>query len=158
MDERLEDRARVRIIPPLVPLAAILGGVGLQLLWPIPIEFPAPARYWLGGFVAVAAVLGLGLHAVVLFRRSGQRELPWKPTPSIVESGPYRVTRNPMYLQMVLTCVGVATVLSNVWILILSPICALVLQQLAILPEEAYLERKFGDEYLAYKRRVRRWL
>jgi protein-S-isoprenylcysteine O-methyltransferase Ste14 len=63
-----------------------------------------------------------------------------------------------MYLQMVLGCVGFFIILSNAWILILTPICALVLQQFAILPEEAYLERKFGDAYLDYKRRVRRWL
>lgn len=158
MDGGAEDRADVRIIPPLVPLATILFGVGLQRLWPIPIFFRAPARYWLGGLVVVGVVLGLGLRAVVLFRRSGQSELPWKPTPSIVESGPFRVTRNPMYLQMVLACVGFSVILSNAWILILTPICALVLQQFAIVPEEAYLERKFGDEYLDYKRRVRRWL
>ena len=157
-DPGTEDRAQVRIIPPLVPLATILFGVGLQWTWPIPIDFPAPARYWLGGFVVFAGVLGLGIHAVVLFRRSGQSELPWKPTPSIVDSGPYRVTRNPMYLHMVLACVGCSIILSNVWILVLTPICALVLQQFAILPEEEYLERKFGDEYLDYKRRVRRWL
>ena len=71
---------------------------------------------------------------------------------------PLRVTRNPMYLQMVLACMGFSVILSNAWILILTPFCALVLQRFAILPEEAYLERKFGDEYLEYKRRVRRWL
>ncbi|MEQ8331024.1 MAG: methyltransferase [Longimicrobiales bacterium] len=120
MDEGAEDRAQVRVMPPLVPLATILFGVGLQRLWPLPIFVAAPARYWLGGLVVVAALLGLGLHSVVLFRRSGQSELPWKPTPSIVESGPYRLTRNPMYLQMVLVCVGFSIILSNAWILLLT--------------------------------------
>ena len=63
-----------------------------------------------------------------------------------------------MYLQMVLVCVGVAVILMDVWILALTPVCAWLLQRFAILPEEAYLERKFGDAYLAYKSRVRRWL
>lgn len=153
-----KDQAAVRVFPPGVPLATILIGVGLQRLWPIPILFPAPARYWLGGIGVVAAMLGLGLRAVILFRRSGQSENPWKPTPEIVDRGPFRVTRNPMYLQMVIVCVGVSVILSNAWILLLTPICALVLQQFAILPEEAYLERKFGEPYLDYKRRVRRWL
>ena len=63
-----------------------------------------------------------------------------------------------MYLQMALICIGVAVTLTNVWILALTPICAWVLQRFAILPEESYLERKFGSAYLVYKSRVRRWL
>lgn len=63
-----------------------------------------------------------------------------------------------MYLQMVLVCVGFAIILWDVWVLALTPLCGWLLQRLAILPAEAYLERKFGDAYLAYKRRVRRWL
>ena len=152
------DGAAVKVFPPGVPVAAILVGVGLQRLWPIPIHLPVPARYWLGGAVVVAAILGLGLRAIVLFRRSGQNENPWKPTPEIVQEGPFRVTRNPMYLQMVIACVAFAIILSNAWILMLTPVCAFVLQRFAILPEEAYLERKFGESYLAYKRRVRRWI
>jgi protein-S-isoprenylcysteine O-methyltransferase Ste14 len=154
------DRADVRFFPPGIPLATVLGGVALQRLWPLNVPyFPSsPLRYWLGGAVIVGAVLGLGLWSVVLFRRSGQNENPWKPTPAIVERGPYRVTRNPMYLQMVLACVGFSLALANPWILLLTPLCGLLLQTLAIGPEEAYLERKFGQPYLDYKRRVRRWL
>lgn len=152
------DAANVRIVPPLVPLATILLGVALHARWPMPIGLPAPARYWLGGGVVVVAMLGLGLWPVVLFRRSGQSEIPWKPTPTILEDGPYRFTRNPMYLQMVLVCAGFFVILANGWILLLTPICALVLQRFAIFPEEEYLTRKFGDEYLDYTRRVRRWL
>ena len=63
-----------------------------------------------------------------------------------------------MYLQMVLACIGIAVALMNLWIQGLTPVCAWLLQRLAILPEELYLERKFGDAYLAYKGRVRRWL
>ena len=90
--------------------------------------------------------------------RAGQSENPWKPTPEIVERGPFRFTRNPMYLQMVLVCIGVSVILMNFWILALTPICALLLYWVAIAPEEAYLERKFGEAYLSYKKRVRRWL
>jgi protein-S-isoprenylcysteine O-methyltransferase Ste14 len=93
----------------------------------------------------------------MLFRRGGQSENPWKPTPHIEERGPFRVTRNPMYLQMVFVCIGVAIALANWWILLITPITAWALQILAIKPEEEYLESKFGEEYLAYKRRVRRW-
>ena len=157
MDNVPEDRAAVRVFPPGVPLATILVGVVLQRVWPISVVLPA-ARYWIGGIVVALSILGLGLRAVILFRRSGQDENPWKPTPEIVDRGPFRVTRNPMYLQMVIVCVGFSIILSNVWILLLTPACALVLQQFAILPEEAYLERKFGDSYRDYRKRVRRWL
>jgi protein-S-isoprenylcysteine O-methyltransferase Ste14 len=157
---RKNDAAAVRIFPPAVPLLTILAGVGLNRLWPLDFGFvlPAPERYWLGGAIVLAAILGLGLWSVVLFRRSGQSENPWKPTYSVIDRGPFRFTRNPMYLQMILVCVGVAAMLMNWWVLVLTPLGAWVLQRHAILPEEAYLERKFGDSYVAYKHRVRRWL
>jgi protein-S-isoprenylcysteine O-methyltransferase Ste14 len=159
-DERQPDRAAVRVFPPGVPLAVILAGLGLSRLWPVDpgFELAAPGRYWLGGAIVALGVLGLGLWSVLLFRRSGQSENPWKPTPGIVERGPFRVTRNPMYVQMLLVCIGVAVMRWDVWTLVLTPLGAWVLQTFAIVPEEAYLERKFGDAYLDYKRRVRRWL
>jgi protein-S-isoprenylcysteine O-methyltransferase Ste14 len=158
--EQKRDAAAVRIFPPAVPVLTILLGVGLDRLAPIDLgfELPAPARYSIGGAIAIGAILGLGYWSVRLFRRSGQDENPWKPTPRIVERGPFRVTRNPMYLQMVLVCVGFAVMLANWWILALTPVGAWLLQRLAIVPEEAYLEDKFGDAYRAYKRRVRRWI
>lgn len=159
-DAATSDHAKVRIFPPGVPLATVLAGVGLQYLWPIHagVLLPAPARYWIGGAIIVASFLGLGVWPVVLFRRSGQSEKPWTPSPALVERGPYRVTRNPMYLQMVLGCLGIAVLLANAWILLLTPVCAWALQRFAIRPEEAYLEAKFGDAYRAYRHRVRRWL
>lgn len=160
MKEGPRDAAAVRVFPPAVPLLTILIGVGLNRLWPLgfPIGMPTPARYWVGGTIVVGAILGLGLYAVVLVRRSGQSENPWKPTTEILESGPFRLTRNPMYLQMVLACIGFAIILGNLWILLLVPLCVWALHRFAIQPEEAYLERKFGERYLSYKRRVRRWL
>lgn len=154
------DAAAVRVFPPAVPLLTVLAGVGLDRLWPLPFWFgpSPPACYWLGGTIIVGAILGLGLYSVILVRRSGQSENPWKPTTEILARGPFRFTRNPMYLQMVLACVGFAILLQNPWILLLTPVCMGVLHRFAILPEEAYLERKFGAPYLSYKRRVRRWL
>lgn len=154
------DAASVRLPPPLIPLLMVLLGVGLNRVWPIDLGFalPTPERYWLGGVIVSSAVLGLGFWSVSLFRRGGQSENPWKPTPHIEERGPFRLTRNPMYLQMVLVCLGLAIILMNWWVFALTPVCGWLLQRLAILPEEAYLERKFGEAYLSYKRRVRRWL
>jgi protein-S-isoprenylcysteine O-methyltransferase Ste14 len=154
------DAAKVRIFPPAVPLLTVLLGVALQ--WLMPIELAAKPslglRLAFGGTVVAAAILGLGLWAVSLVRRSGQSENPWKPTTEIIVRGPFRFTRNPMYLQMVLVCVGFSILLWNVWVLLLTPACVWALTHLVIKPEEAYLERKFGETYLDYKRRVRRWL
>lgn len=154
-----EDRAAVRVFPPAVPLIVILLGILLNRLWPIPPGFdvPAPARM-VGGLIVVGAIGVLGIWSVVLFKRTGQDPNPWKPTPGIVDRGPFRFTRNPMYLQLLLVCVGFAVMLANVWILLLTPLAAFVLHRFAILPEEQYLERKFGEQYLSYRRRVRRWI
>jgi protein-S-isoprenylcysteine O-methyltransferase Ste14 len=154
------DAAAVRIFPPLVPLATILTGIGLNHLWPLDpgVTINAPERFWVGGLVIAFSVLGLGLWSVLIMRRTGQSENPWKPTTQVVESGPFRFTRNPMYLQMVIVCIGMFVLLSNFWILLLTPACAWALYRFAVLPEERYLERKFGQSYEDYKRRVRRWL
>lgn len=155
-----KDAAAVRFPPPFVPLILVLAGVGLDWLWPVDPGFAMPAiwRYVIGGAIIVGGIAVLIGWPFVLFRRTGQDPEPWKPTPEIVEEGPYRFTRNPMYLQMVIGCIGFAVLLWNVWILLLTPVCALILQKIAIEHEEAYLEAKFGQPYLDYKARVRRWL
>lgn len=158
--ETQHDAAKVRFFPPGIPLLTILVGVGLQWIWPLDPGFalPAPHRYYIGGAIVIGAVLILGLWPVVLFRKGGQSANPWKPTPLIETRGPYRFTRNPMYLQMVLVCIGFAVTLSNWWILLLTPAAMWILYSLVIKPEEKYLEEKFGEDYLAYKRKVGRWI
>ncbi|MGD8784753.1 MAG: isoprenylcysteine carboxylmethyltransferase family protein [Thioalkalispiraceae bacterium] len=155
-----KDAAAVRIFPPAIPLVIVLLGVAMQYWWPLQLDFviPTPARYWLGGGIIAAAVLGLGFWAVFTVRSSGQSENPWKPTTQILEHGPFRVTRNPMYLQLVIICFGFSILLWNVWIFLFTPLCAWCLHHYAIKPEEAYLEDKFGEHYRAYRQRVRRWL
>lgn len=154
------DSARVRFPPPLLPLAAVLLGVALQRWLPINVGFQLPkaVRYIVGGLVVLVPILGLGVTGVLALRRTGQSELPWTPTTEIVQGGPFRYSRNPMYLHMVLLCVGFAILLFNPWILLLTPLVAWGLYQFAIRPEEEYLEGKFGAEYLGYKQRVRRWI
>lgn len=160
MSPDAHDAARVRVFPPGVPLITILLGQVLQRFWPIAqsLELSPLVRYGIGGLIVLGSMMGLGFRAVRTMRGTGQDENPWKPTPSIIESGPYRFSRNPMYLQIVIVCIGFAILLQNPWILLLTPLAAWVLYALAIRPEEAYLERKFGETYLAYKRRVRRWI
>jgi protein-S-isoprenylcysteine O-methyltransferase Ste14 len=152
------DAAAVRVFPPGVPLLTIAIGIGLNRLWPSKPRMQSSLARYVGATIVGAAILGLGLYPVILLRRTGQSENPWKPTTHIVDRGPFRFTRNPMYLQMVLGCIGFAMMVGNRWILLLTPAAAWMLHLFAILPEEAYLERKFGENYRSYKRKVPRWI
>lgn len=155
-----DDGPAVRIAPPLIPLAGLVLGIGLQFAWPLPDGFmiPPPFSYWIGGIFILAIFVGLGRWAMRAFRENGEDPKPWTRVHGIVETGPYRFSRNPMYVTLTLMLLGFAVLLSNVWMLILTPVCAILLHYIAIRPEEAYLEARFGDAYRAYKRRVRRWL
>jgi protein-S-isoprenylcysteine O-methyltransferase Ste14 len=154
-----QDAADVRLFPPAVPVVAILAGVALKRIWPIDVGVTLPAawRLALGGAIVAGAFLVLGL-CLLIFYRGGQSAYPWKPTAQIVDSGPFALSRNPMYVQLILICIGFAVLLANWWILALTPLAVWLLHRFAILPEEAYLEQKFGDAYLDYKQRVRRWI
>ncbi len=83
---------------------------------------------------------------------------PSQPTTTIVDSGPYRLTRNPIYLGMMLGLIGVAIALNSLWLLLTLVPFALVIRYGVVAREEAYLERKFGDVYRRYRARIRRWL
>ena len=160
MNDPQKDAANVRFFPPGIPVLIIAVGIALDHSWPFNLatEVPDVVRYILGGTIAGSALLILGAWSVIIMRRSGQSENPWKPTNRIIERGPFRISRNPMYLQMVIVCFGVAVGLMNGWLLVLTPFCGWLLYRLAIIPEERYLELKFGDSYLAYKKRVPRWI
>jgi len=151
------DGAAVVIPPPLVFLAAIVVAVVMGWLWPRGVWFDAPLRYVVGG-VGLLASGWLLSGAIGQFKRMDQDPKPWRPTPAITEAGPYRFTRNPMYLGFAAFTVGLGFVLGNGWFVPAALLAALAVQRTAIVHEEAYLERKFGEAYLAYKRRVRRWL
>ncbi len=154
------DSPRIRVLPPLVYLAAFgLGGV-LDRLWPWPLsaaQATIEALRWPGGVLVVAG-LALDFWSVGLFRRAGTSPLPFRPASAIVVAGAYRFTRNPMYLGMTLMLLGVGLLLGRTWIALSAFAAALVIDRYAIAREERYLERAFGAGYLDYKRRVRRWL
>jgi protein-S-isoprenylcysteine O-methyltransferase Ste14 len=84
--------------------------------------------------------------------------VPTNPTTAFVTSGPYRFTRNPMYLGMVFLYIAVALALGVIWALVVLPVVIAIVDGYVISTEECYLEMKYGDEYRAYKQRTRRWL
>lgn len=152
------DGAAVRIPPPFVFLAAIFAGIALpRLLLPLPLGLPELVRTLAA---KGAALFGAGfmVSAMALFHRTGQNPEPWKSTPELIFKGPYRLTRNPMYLGMTLLQGAAGLWLSNGWILILIPVALAGVYWTAVRHEEAYLESKFGDAYRDYKASVRRWL
>jgi protein-S-isoprenylcysteine O-methyltransferase Ste14 len=150
------DTAGVRVPPPLIYLAGLVVGFGLEVLLP-GTSLPIGARWVLGGVVFVAG-LGLAMSFNTAFARQGTAVEPWKPTTAIVTSGPYRLTRNPAYLSMALMYVGIALLGDALSVLVPLPVVLAAIDRGVIAREERYLERKFGREYLNYKETSRRWI
>ena len=151
------DTADVVVRPPIA--WAIAAAAGLALDWLIPLRLVSaavPAR-WLGAIV-FALALALFAWAIVTMTRAGSNVTTNRPSTAIVEAGPYRFTRNPIYLSMMLGLVGLAVGFGTVWPLLTLVPFALVIRYGVVAREEAYLERKFGDVYRGYRARVRRWL
>lgn len=148
------DTANVPAPPPLIFLVAIAAGWGLQRLYPVPL----PAAAGPTGQLLVGLGFLLILLAVLRFRRGGTPPSPYKPTAALVESGPYRYSRNPIYLGFALLHLGIGLCLANAWILAMLPPALLIVHHTVIAPEERYLEARFGEDYRQYCRRVRRWI
>src|SRR5215467_3394371 len=151
------DTAQVVIRPPLAWALAVIAALALNWLARLPF-LPAdlPAG-WLGGMVFVLS-LALFAWAIVTITRVGSNVPTNRPTTTIVESVPYRFTRNPIYLGMFLGLIGLAIAFDNLWLLMMLVPFALVIRYGVVAREETYLERKFGDVYRRYHTRVRRWL
>lgn len=150
--------ARVGFPPPLVFLGFLLVGVFLQRV-ALPLRLPLPRSISLAlGATAVTAAIALFAGSIRLFRATGQHPRPWLPTPSLIFTGPYRFSRNPIYLAMMLVQIGLGLVLDNAWIVALSAASLAVIHVIAVRPEEAYLLDRFGDPYRRYCETVRRYL
>ena len=123
-----------------------------------PIAQPIREPYRYAGAVLIALAVALGFWALALFRRAGTGVVPFSEATTLVVRGPYRFTRNPMYLAMAGILVGTAIWLGSVtpW-LVLPAFMALIAERF-IAPEEAMLERVFGESYARYRAAVRRWL
>ena len=152
-----ERDANVRFPPPLIYLAFVLLGVVLRYALPLP----GPAEGFIMracGIVIILVGLWLNADAWKLFKRTSRHPAPWKPSPELVLSGPYRFTRNPMYLGMTCIQVGLGLALNNLWISLLAGLSLLAVHFIAVVPEEKYLAEKFGESYIGYLIKVRRYL
>lgn len=152
----MSDRADVKVLPPFV----LLGFLGLESL----VVFLAPMRALPA---PVALPLGIGVIAGSIFvLLLAVREIVHaktafdvrRPTTKIIASGVFRVTRNPVYLSMILLVTGIGLILNSLWSILLAAPMGSVLCLTIIRPEERYLEGKFGDVYRAYRSETPRWL
>jgi protein-S-isoprenylcysteine O-methyltransferase Ste14 len=154
----VEPGARVRFPPPLVFLGGILLGVACEyVVVPAPVPFPGVVRV-IGGLVVLMAGLAFIVSARVHFTRTGQSPIPWKPSPTLILNGPYRFTRNPMYVGVTLVEIGLGLAVNNLWISLFAVPALLTVHVIAVLPEEKYLSEKFGASYTSYLAQVRRYL
>jgi len=144
------------LVPPLYFLMALLLMALFHRIAPWVKILEAPYRY--GGLVLIALALGLILWAAFLFRRAGTNIRPFLPSTALVVSGPYKFTRNPMYLGMAGVLLGAAVFMGSLSPFVVIPAFMALIAERFIIPEEEKLEAAFGRDYLDYKARVRRWL
>ncbi len=151
-----KDHAGIKIPAPTLTIIHIIMAILLGWLVPLPIPAPMFIR-WLGlGLAALGFVLGV--LALIEFKRARTTSNPKKPTQSFVTSGIYRYTRNPIYLGFVLILIGLPINMGNYWGIVLVWPLITFTNNMVIKHEEAYLEKKFKEQYAGYRSRVRRWL
>lgn len=141
--------------PPLIFGVPLVAGLVVDRWHPLPF-LPATLAPWIGIPLLLFFLVGLG--AVIGFRRANTSPNPWRPTTALVTTGVYSVTRNPMYLGMLFLYLGGSCWGNSLWPLFVLPAVLWVMEAGVIRREERYLEGRFGEEYRAYKGRVRRWL
>lgn len=150
------DTAGVVAPPPLIYAGALAAGLLAKTLFPTAFLPRAVAR--LVGLPLLGGGLLLFLSSLRTMRRAGTDVRPHKPTSSLVVEGPYRFTRNPIYLGFTLFYGGITALANSLPSALLLPFVLVVMRRGVIEREERYLERIFGEEYLRYKARVRRWI
>jgi protein-S-isoprenylcysteine O-methyltransferase Ste14 len=153
-----ERGANVRFPPPLIYVLWLLAGVGMYYgvaPTPVPVARTISVIF---GLLIVAAGLAIVASARLHFVRTGQSPIPWKPSPELILQGPYKFTRNPMYVGLTVIELGLGVGFNNLWVAVFAPLALLTVHFVAVLPEEQYLSEKFGDSYKTYLTRVRRYL
>ena len=143
--------------PAAIELSAVLTGLMLHALWPREIPLAAGLA-WIG----VPLFIGLGFTIIALscreFARARTSIRPDRGANALIRTGPFRWSRNPLYLAVSLLIVGIGVWVNSLWVLLMLLPLVLVMSRAVIAREERYLEHKFGQVYVDYKQSVRRWL
>ena len=142
--------------PPALFVAPLVIGIVICRFFPVRF-LPAGAALPVG-LAAVALGIALFAWAVVTMRQAGTSPQPSQPSITLVTWGPFRYSRNPIYLAYTVLYLGIAAAVNSLWALALLPVSLALVARLSIRPEEEYLEETFGDAYRTYRASVRRWL
>lgn len=151
-----QDNAGVIAPPPLMFLVPLIIGLRLDRRFPLPFLPRALSR--IPGLALTGSAIGINSWFLRTMMRARTPVNPTKPTQVIINSGPFRFSRNPSYLSFIMFYTGIAALKNTLWPMLFLPLVVIAVQRGVIEREERYLERKFGEEYLQYKTRVRRWV
>ncbi|WP_126455807.1 methyltransferase family protein [Sulfuriflexus mobilis] len=148
--------ASVKLPPPVVFILFILIAYGIHYYF-LAVEISSMSfLFYIGSFFVTLGLTTL-LVATVSFKRAQTNIKPWKPTTKIISTGIFSYSRNPIYLAFCIVTIGIGLIVNNLWITLSFIPSISVIYFTAIKKEESYLEKKFGQDYLAYKEKVRRW-
>lgn len=151
------DNSGAKAPPPLIFLPPLILGLALHFVIPLPFLPTVLLQLVIGNLIMILAGV-LIISAVVTMRRANTTFSLHKESTALVTKGPFRFSRNPAYLAAGVLYLGIGVAVDALWVVLLLPFPVGVIILTVIRREEAYLERKFGAEYLSYKARVRRWL
>jgi len=146
----------VLLPPPVVYFVFLLAGYWVDKYLPLP--FINTNMSFIAGISII--VLSFILFGVVLleFSRLKTSVDHRKPTNAIITTGAFRYSRNPIYISMVMLCIGISFLINSLWGFVATLLASIIITKFVIIKEETYLERKFGESYLQYRKAVRRWL
>jgi protein-S-isoprenylcysteine O-methyltransferase Ste14 len=150
------DRAQIKVNPFVIIGGALIAALLLQ--WLLPLPFLAPTLARIVGVLVFLLGFGFGLPAARRMRQVKTTFNPYHSSTSLVTSGTFRITRNPLYVANLVNYTGLVIFFRTPWGLLLLPVIVWLMNRWVIIQEERYLEQKFGDEYRHYKAKVRRWL
>lgn len=148
---------KVKIKPPAIFAITAIIGIGIQFIFNLSLNAPTLNRIILG--LVIISLSGLiQLSSLKIFKANGRKPTPTLESSSLFISGPYRYTRNPMYLSVVLLQFGMGIIINNLWVSAYSFVGLIIVHFLAVLPEEEYLKNKFGESYVNYTNSVGRYI
>ena len=155
---KAKDHPGVYVPPPLIYVATFFLSLLLQKLIPFDRRFFEGSIAPVLGVLCIATGFFFNIPSLRQFFKTKNTIVTIRPANSLQTSGIYAISRNPMYISLLMFYTGVASLAGNWWTLLLIPLLVAILTYFVIRPEERYLERAFGEDYLAYKQRVRRWI
>ncbi len=145
--------------PPLILLGALGAGFALRALFPLPwLPSPMADILFATGALLIAGAIAIDIMSMRRMKQARTTILPHRGSEHLVIGGPFRISRNPIYLGNVMIVTGLGFLLGSAWFLVLAAVVWLLIDRLAIRREERHLEHRFGKQYRDYRKSVRRWI